>query len=598
MTTSAIVQLALYLGAVLLLMKPLGTFMARVYAGAPGPLGRVLGPLERLIYRSSGIDPAKEMSWKIYALAMLLFNLAGGLLLYAILRLQHLLPLNPYGFGPLSPDLAFNTAVSFITNTNWQSYSGETTMSQLSQIGGLMVQHFVCAASAMAVMVALVRGLVRKQASSIGNFWADMVRTNLYILLPISLVLAVVLAQQGVPQAFGKGAVASLVQPTSYDDPVLGPDGKPAQDAQGKPVTKKVDVKEQAIPVGPVAAFVAIKQVGSNGGGYYNANSAHPFENPTPLTNFLELLVIPLLAAASIYMFGKMAGDTRQAWALTAALMIILVAATSVAAWSEHRGNPKLAELGVDQATTPLQSGGNMEGKELRFGAEMGAIWGVSATATSNGSVNSMHDSWTPLAGLVPLVMMDLGEVIFGGVGCGLYGLLLFVFVAVFIAGLMVGRTPEYLGKKIEAYEVKMAAIALLTPVLAILAGSALAVVTGGGRAGVFNPGPHGFSEIFYAFSSAGQNNGSAFGGINANTPFYNTALGIVILFGRFWPMLPVLAIAGSAARKKSVPVTTGTLPTHTPLFMVMLVSVVLIIGALTYFPALALGPVVEHLMM
>ena len=598
MTTSAIVQLALYLGAVLLLMKPLGTFMARVYAGAPGPLGRVLGPLERLIYRSSGIDPAKEMSWKIYALAMLLFNLAGGLLLYATLRLQHLLPLNPYGFGPLSPDLAFNTAVSFITNTNWQSYSGETTMSQLSQVGGLMVQHFVCAASAMAVMVALVRGLVRKQASSIGNFWADMVRTNLYILLPISLVLAVVLAQQGVPQAFGKGAVASLVQATSYDDPVLGPDGKPAQDAQGKAVTKKVDVKEQVIPVGPVAAFVAIKQVGSNGGGYYNANSAHPFENPTPLTNFLELLVIPLLAAASIYMFGEMAGDTRQAWALTAALMIILVAGTGIAAWSEHRGNPKLAELGVDQATTPLQSGGNMEGKELRFGAEMGAIWGVSATATSNGSVNSMHDSGTPLAGLVPLVMMDLGEVIFGGVGCGLYGLLLFVFVAVFIAGLMVGRTPEYLGKKIEAYEVKMAAIALLTPVLAILAGSALAVVTGAGRAGVLNPGPHGFSEIFYAFSSAGQNNGSAFAGINANTPFYNTALGIVILFGRFWPMLPVLAIAGSAAKKKSVPVTTGTLPTHTPLFMVMLVSVVLIIGALTYFPALALGPVVEHLMM
>jgi potassium-transporting ATPase potassium-binding subunit len=598
MSASSIAQLALYLGAVLLLMKPLGTYMLRVYEGSPGVVGRVLGPIERLIYRASGVDPAKGMGWKTYALAMLLFNFAGALLLYAILRAQHLLPLNPYGFGALSPDLAFNTAVSFLTNTNWQSYSGENVMSQLSQVGGLMVQHFVCAASAMAVMVALVRGLVRKQASTIGNFWVDLVRTNLYILLPLSLVLAVVLAQQGVPQTFGKGATASLVQPTSYDDPVLGADGKPANDAQGKPITKKVDVKEQVIPVGPAAAFVAIKQLGSNGGGYYNANSAHPFENPTPLTNFLELLVIPLLAAASIYMFGRMVRDTRQGWALTVTVTALLVVGIAVAAWSEHRGNPKLVDLGVDQTTTALQSGGNMEGKELRFGAEMGAIWGVSATATSNGSVNSMHDSWTPLGGLVPLVMMDLGEVVFGGVGCGLYGLLLFVFVAVFIAGLMVGRTPEYLGKKIESYEVKMASIAILTPVLAILAGSALAVVTAAGKAGVANPGPHGFSEIFYAFSSAGQNNGSAFAGLNANTPFYNTALGIAILFGRFWPMLPVLAIAGSVAAKKSVPVTAGTLPTHTPLFMVMLVCVILIMGALTYFPALALGPIVEHLMM
>ena len=598
MSASAIAQLALYVGAVLLLMKPLGSYMLRVYEGSPGVIGRVLGPVERLIYRASGIDPAKDMGWKTYALTMLLFNFSGALLLYVILRVQHLLPLNPYGFGALSPDLAFNTAMSFLTNTNWQSYSGENVMSQLSQVGGLMVQHFVCAASAMAVMVALIRGLVRKQASTIGNFWVDMVRTNLYILVPLSFVLALVLAQQGVPQTFGKGATASLVQATSYDDPVLGPDGKPTNDAQGKPVTKKVEVKEQVIPVGPVAGFVAIKQLGSNGGGYYNANSAHPFENPTPLTNFFELLVIPLLAAASIYMFGKMVRDTRQGWALTVTLTTLLVVGIAVAAWSELRGNPKLAALGVDQATTALQSGGNMEGKELRFGAEMGAIWGVSATATSNGSVNSMHDSWTPIGGLIPLVMMDLGEVVFGGVGCGLYGLLLFVFVAVFIAGLMVGRTPEYLGKKIESYEVKMASIALLTPVLVILGGSALAVVTAAGKAGVSNPGPHGFSEIFYAFSSAGQNNGSAFAGINANTPFYNLVLGIVILFGRFWPMLAVLAIAGSVAAKKSVPVTAGTLPTHTPLFMVMLVSVILIMGALTYFPALALGPIVEHLMM
>jgi potassium-transporting ATPase potassium-binding subunit len=598
MSTSAIVQLVLYLGIVLLLMKPLGTYMLRVYEGSLGLAGRVLGPVERLIYRASGIDPAKGMGWKTYALSALLFNLAGGLLLYAVLRLQHLLPLNPYGFDALSPDLAFNTAVSFLTNTNWQSYSGENVMSQLSQVGGLMVQHFVCAASAMAVMVALVRGLVRKQSSTIGNFWVDMVRTNLYVLLPLSLVLAVVLAQQGVPQTFGPGTAAALVQPTSYDDPVLGPDGKPTNDAQGKAVTKHVDVKEQVIPVGPVAAFVAIKQLGSNGGGYYNANSAHPFENPTPLTNFLELLVIPLLAAASLYMFGAMVRDTRQGWSLTATVTALLVFGIAVAAWSEHRGNPRLDALGVSQATTTLQSGGNMEGKELRFGAEMGAIWGVSATATSNGSVNSMHDSWTALGGLVPLVMMDLGEVVFGGVGCGLYGLLLFVFLAVFISGLMVGRTPEYLGKKIEAYEVKMASIALLAPVLAILAGSAVAVVTVAGAAGVSNPGPHGFSEIFYAFSSAGQNNGSAFAGLNANTPFYNTALGLAILVGRFWPMVPVLAIAGSVAAKKSVPVTAGTLSTHTPLFMVMLVSVILIMGALTYFPALALGPIVEHLLM
>jgi potassium-transporting ATPase potassium-binding subunit len=597
MTANSVVQLVLYLGVVLLLMKPLGSYMLRVYEGSPGVLGRVLGPLERLIYRASGIDPNKDMAWKTYALTLLLFNFAGALLLYAMLRAQDHLPLNPYGFAAVSPDLAFNTTVSFLTNTNWQSYSGENVMSQLSQVGGLMVQHFVCAASAMAAMVALIRGLVRKQALGLGNFWADMVRTNLYILLPLAFVLALVLAWQGVPQSFGRGATATLVQPTSYDDPVLGPDGKPVNDAQGKPVTKKVEVTEQVIPVGPAASYVAIKQLGSNGGGYYNANSAHPFENPTPLTNFLELLVIPLLAAASIYMFGKMVGDTRQGWALVVTVTALLVVGIVVAAWSEQGGNPRIAALGVDQAASALQSGGNMEGKELRFGAASSAIWGVSATATSNGSVNSMHDSWTPLGGFVPLVMMDLGEVVFGGVGCGLYGLLLFVFVAVFIAGLMVGRTPEYLGKKIESYEVKMASIALLAPVIAILAGSALAVVTTAGKAGVANPGPHGFSEIFYAFSSAGQNNGSAFAGISANTPFYNTALGIAILFGRFWPMLPVLAIAGSLAAKKSVPVSAGTLPTHTPLFMVMLVSVILIMGALTYFPALALGPLVEHLL-
>jgi K+-transporting ATPase ATPase A chain len=498
----------------------------------------------------------------------------------------------------VAADTAFNTAVSFITNTNWQGYAGENTMSVFSQMCGLMVAHFVSAASGMAVMVALVRGLVRRQASTIGNFWVDFVRSNLYILLPISLVTALVLVQQGVPQTLRRGATAALVQPTGYDDPVLGPDGKPQVDAQGKPIVKHIEVKQQVIPVGPVAAWMPIKQFGQNGGGYYNTNSAHPFENPTPLTQFIELLQVLLVPIATIYMYGRMIGDKRQGRALLLALGALLVIGTVIAVAAEQRGNPKLTPFGVDQVASAQHSGGNMEGKEVRFGAGMSAAWGVAITATANGSVNSMHDSWTPIAGLVPFIFMDLGEAVFGGIGCGLYGLLLYVFVAVFIAGLMVGRTPEYLGKKIEAYEVKMASIALLIPVAAILFGAAVASVTGAGKAGVLNPGPHGFSEIFYAFSSAGQNNGSAFAGLSANTPFYNTLLGIVILFGRYWIKVPVLAIAGSIAAKKSVPVSSGTLATHTPLFMVMLLAVILIMGALTYFPALALGPIVEHLMM
>jgi len=596
MTSSTLVQLGLLIGATLLLMRPLAIFMQRVYEGKLGFLGRMLGPVERGIYRACGVDPSKEMSWTTYSAAMLAFNLVGLLVLYLIMRFQHLLPLNPYGLGPVSPDLAFNTAVSFITNTNWQSYSGENTMSVFTQMCGLMVAHFVSAASGMAVMVALVRGLVRRQATTIGNFWVDFVRSNLYILLPVSLVTALVLVQQGVPQSLSRGATATLVQPTSYDDPVPGADGKPVIDAQGRPVTKKIDVTDQVIPVGPVAAWMPIKQFGQNGGGYYSTNSAHPFENPTPLAGFIELLQVLLVPVAMVYMYGRMVGDKRQGRALIAALGALALIGIVVAVVAEQHGNPRLAGFGVDQAASAQQSGGNMEGKEVRFGAGMSAVWGAATTA--NGSVNSMHDSWTPLGGLVPFVFMDLGEAVFGGIGCGLYGLLLYVFVAVFIAGLMVGRTPEYLGKKIEAYEVKMASIALLIPVLAILGGAAVAVVTAGGKAGVSNPGPHGFSQIFYAFSSAGQNNGSAFGGLNANTPFYNTILAIVILFGRYWIKVPVLAIAGSVARKKSVPITSGTLATHTPLFMVMLVAVILIVGALTYFPALALGPIVEHLMI
>ena len=571
-------QIGLYLLVLILLVKPLGAYMARVYQGDRVFLTPAVGRIERFIYRIAGIRSDEEMNWKVYAIVMLLFNAAGLLLVYALQRLQSALPLNPQDLGAVKPDLAFNTAVSFATNTNWQSYGGETTMSYLTQMVGLTVQNFLSAATGMAILVALVRGFVRHSAKTIGNFWVDMTRNVLYVLLPLSIILALVLVSQGVVQTFHGSQEVALVQST--------------QDASGQAVN------QQVIAVGPAAAQVAIKQLGTNGGGFFNVNSAHPFENPTPLTNFLEMLAILLIPAALCYTFGKIVGDTRKGWAILAAMTIIFVVMLSVAVWSEQSGNPALSGLNIDQSASKVQSGGNMEGKEVRFGAANSALWAVATTGASNGSVNSMHDSFTPLGGLVPMWLMQLGEVVYGGVGSGLYGMLAFVIIAVFVAGLMIGRTPEYLGKKIEAYEMKMASLMVLIPVLLVLFGTAIAVATPAGRAAVFNPGAHGFSEVLYAFSSAGNNNGSAFAGLGTNTPFYNIALGFAMLFGRYWLAIPALAIAGSLVQKKKVPVTSGTLPTHTPLFIFWLIAVVIIVGALSFLPALSLGPIVEHLLI
>jgi K+-transporting ATPase ATPase A chain len=477
----------------------------------------------------------------------------------------------------VAPDLSFNTSVSFNSNTNWQSYGGETTMSYLTQMIGLAVHNFLSAAIGMAVLIALIRGFVRHSAQTIGNAWVDMTRSMLYILIPLSLVLAIALVSQGVVQTFSSSQKAQLLQPT--------------QDANGQTVT------EQTIAVGPAASQIAIKQLGTNGGGFFNVNSAHPFENPTPLSNFLEMLAILLIPASLCYTFGKMAKDTKQGWALLTAMTLIFVVMLSIAVWAEQRGNPVLTHLGVDQTASATQPGGNMEGKEVRFGITNSALWATATTSASNGSVNSMHDSFTAIGGLVPMWMMQLGEVVFGGVGSGLYGMLAFVIVAVFIAGLMIGRTPEYLGKKIESYEMKMASLMVLIPVVCVLLGTAIAVLVPAGSGAVANPGSHGFSEILYAFSSASNNNGSAFAGLATNNMFYNIALGVAMLLGRYWLMIPTLAIAGSLVRKKHVPPSVGTLPTHTPLFIIWLITVVVIVGALSFFPALSLGPFVEHLM-
>ncbi len=595
MTGNAIFQLVVYVVVLLLLAKPLGAFMARVYKGRPCGLDRTLGWLERLIYRLCGIRPTEEMGWKTYALTMLLFNLAGLLAVYALQRLQGVLPLNPAHLGAVSPDSSFNTAVSFATNTNWQGYGGETTMSYLTQMLGLTVQNFVSAATGMAVLVALIRGFARRSAETIGNFWVDLTRTTLYILLPLSFVLALILVWQGTVQTFSGYARVAVVQPTEYDEPVTDKDGKPVLDEKGQPKTKKSTLTEQVIAVGPVASQIAIKQLGTNGGGFFNVNSAHPFENPTPLSNVLELLAILQISAALCYTFGVMVGDTRQGWAVLAAMTVIFVGLLVVCVVAEQNGHT-LVKQGVDHTASALQAGGNMEGKEVRFGIANSALWATATTSASNGSVNAMHDSFTPIGGLVPMWLIQLGEVVYGGVGSGLYGMLIFAIIAVFVAGLMVGRTPEYLGKKIESYEMKMSSLVILIPPAVVLIGTAIAIVTPGGKAGVANPGAHGFSEVLYGFSSAGNNNGSAFAGLAANTPFYNTALGLAMLFGRYWLAIPALAIAGSLARKKTVPAGPGTLPTHTPLFVGLLVGVVLLAGALTFVPALALGPIVEHL--
>jgi K+-transporting ATPase ATPase A chain len=600
MTAQGSLQMLLYIALLVAAAKPLGLFMTAVYEGRRTWLTPVFGWLERGIYRVAGVDESDEGDWKRYATAVLLVNVIGFAAVYLLQRLQGVLPLNPQGFAAVSPDSSFNTAVSFATNTNWQGYGGEATMSYLTQMLGLGVQNFLSAASGMAVLVALIRGFARRESGRIGNFYVDLTRSTLYILLPLSFVLALVLMSQGVVQSFGEYRTVSLLDPVTIEVAATDAAGEPVVDAAGEPVMQPQVVTEQTVPLGPAASQVAIKQLGTNGGGFFNVNSSHPFENPTPLSNLFELLAILLIPAALCYTFGRMVGDTRQGWAILVAMLVIFVPLTFGAFTAEQSGNPVLTELGADQAASQAQPGGNMEGKEARFGIANSALWAAATTAASNGSVNSMHDSFTPLGGLVPMWLMQLGEVVFGGVGSGLYGMLMFALVAVFVAGLMVGRTPEYLGKKIEAYEMKMASLVLLIPPLVVLVGTAIAGVVPQGVSSIANPDPaaHGFSEMLYAFSSAGNNNGSAFAGISANTPFYNTALGIAMWASRYWLMIPVLAIAGSLAAKRATAVTAGTLPTHGPLFIAMLVGVVLIVGALTFVPALALGPIVEHLLL
>ncbi len=594
MNAPAWIQLAAFLAMLLLLAWPLARAIEAVLDGRFGWGRRIEAPL----YRLAGVDPEREQGWLAYATGLLVFNGLGVLAVYALQRLQPVLPLNLQGMGAVSPDSAFNTAVSFVTNTNWQGYGGEATMSYLTQMLALTVQNFLSAATGIAVVVALMRGFVRHSARAIGNVWVDLARLTLWVLLPLSFVVALLLAGQGVIQNLKPYQDVRTVEAVTWQQPKLGADGQPVKDDQGQPVLEDQSSQTQALAMGPVASQLAIKMLGTNGGGFFNANSAHPFENPTALANFLQMLSIFLIPAALVFVFGRMVGDLRQGWALLAAMAAVFVVAVVGATLAEQQGNPVLASLGADQAASATQAGGNMEGKETRFGINASALFAVITTAASCGAVNSMHDSYTPLGGAVPLVMMQLGEVIFGGVGAGLYGMLVFAIMAVFIAGLMIGRTPEYLGKKIEAHEMKMVAIAILATPLLVLLGTAVAVLAEAGRAGIANPGPHGFSEVLYALTSAANNNGSAFAGLSANTPFYNSLLALAMWFGRFAVIVPVLAIAGSLAAKKRIAVTEGTLPTHGALFVVLLIGTVLLVGLLNYVPALALGPVVEHLML
>jgi K+-transporting ATPase ATPase A chain len=598
MSAAALTLIAVFLGLLLALVKPVGLYIARVFEGRSGWPLRAGAPLERWIYRFCGVDPGAETGWKQYAIALLMFNLLGALAVYALQRLQAWLPLNPQKFANLPSDSAFNTAVSFITNTNWQGYSGESAMSYLTQMAGLAVQNFLSAASGMVVAIALIRGLARHSAATIGNFWVDVTRATLYILLPIAILIALVLVWQGVIQNFSAYKDVTTVEALAYQAPRTDTAGNALKDAAGNPLLENLTTRTQTLPMGPIASQESIKELGTNGGGFLNANSAHPYENPSALSNFLEMLAIMLIPAGLTYTFGRMVGDTRQGWAVLAAMGILFVALLAVTLHSEQQGNPLIAQLGVDQAASATQSGGNMEGKETRFGIAASALFATITTATSCGAVNGMHDSFTPLGGLVPLFQMQLGEVVFGGVGTGIYSMLIFAIVGVFIAGLMIGRTPEYLGKKIEAFEMKMSSIAILVMPFIVLTGTAIAVSVDAGRAGVANPGAHGFSEILYAFSSAGNNNGSAFAGISANTPFYNVALALTMWLGRFWPIVAVLAVAGSLAAKKRIPVSAGTMPTHGVTFVILLIGTVLLVGALTFVPALALGPVVEHVML
>ena len=592
MTTHAWLLLGAYLVILLLAAMPLGSYIANVMEGRPSLALRLGGGTESVLYRLCGIRKDEEMGWLNYALAILLFNVLGALAVYGLQRLQLWLPLNPQAMANVSPDSSFNTAVSFATNTNWQGYSGESTMSYLTQMLGLAVQNFFSAATGIVVVIALIRGFARHTAKTIGNAWVDLTRITLYVLLPISLVYGVFLVGQGVIQNFDAYQDVTTLEATQYDAPKLDAAGQPIKDDKGNAVTQPVTVPTQTLAMGPVASQEAIKMLGTNGGGFFNANSAHPYENPTPLSNFIQMLSIFLIPAALCLTFGHMVGDKRQGWAVLIAMTLMFVVMAVAAMHYEQQGNPLLGKLGADL------SAGNMEGKETRFGIADSGLFSTITTLASCGAVNAMHDSFTPLGGFVALTNMMLGEVVFGGVGSGLYGMLVFAVMAVFIAGLMIGRTPEYLGKKIEAFEMKMVSITILVTPLLVLAGTALAVMVPDGIAGIANPGAHGFSEILYAFTSAANNNGSAFAGLSANTPFYNGLLGIAMWFGRFGVIVPVLALAGGLAAKKRITASAGTMPTHGPLFVVLLIGTVVLVGALNYVPALALGPVVEQLML
>lgn len=591
MTNIGLYQVLLFFLTIIITIKPLGQYIAQVYENKPCWLDPSIGSIEHAIYRLANIDNKREMEWKSYLLTMLVFNAFGILAVYAIQRIQHLLPLNPQSFPAVATDLAFNTAVSFATNTNWQAYSGESTLSYLTQMVALTVQNFLSAATGMSLLLALIRGITRQETKYLGNFWVDTVRGVLYIFLPLSLLFALILISQGVIQNFKSYEKVDFLEPVIYQQLL--------QDAQGQIQKENKKVFEQIIPMGPVASQVAIKQIGTNGGGYFNANSAHPYENPTPLSNFLEMLALLLIPAASCYAYGIMVSDKRQGRSIFIAMLLILLLPVIIAVIAEQHGNDALTQLGIDRV--PQQDfypGGNMEGKETRIGNVSSSLWASATTASANGSVNAMHDSFTPLGGLIPLWLIQLGEVVFGGVGSGLYGMLMLVIITVFVSGLMVGRTPEYLGKKIESFEIKMALLAVLIMPFCVLVFTALAVITKMGTQPMANPGAHGFTEVLYAFSSMANNNGSAFAGLNVNTSFYNIAGGIVMLVGRYWIAIPILAIAGSLAQKKSIPDSLGTLQTHNMLFIILLISVTLIIGALTFFPALSLGPIVEQLIL
>jgi potassium-transporting ATPase potassium-binding subunit len=598
MTTQSVVLLGVFLVVLMALAYPLGIVLARVGDGGAVPGLGWLAKVERLFYRAAGVQTDAAMGWKSYASALLVFNGIGALFVFAVQRLQGWLPLNPQAMANISADSSFNTAVSFVSNTNWQGYSGEQAMSYLTQMVALTGQNFFSAATGMAVAFALVRGFSARSSKSIGNFWVDITRSTLYVLLPLSLLFSVFLMGQGVVQNFSAYQDVQLLDPIAYSAPKLGADGQPLKDAKGEPVMENLMAKTQSIAMGPVASQEAIKMLGTNGGGFFNANSAHPYENPTPLSNFMQMLSIFLIPAGLCFAFGRMVGDPRQSVALLAAMTLIFVVSTVVVMGAEQAAHPQLAALGVDQGASAMQAGGNMEGKETRFGIAASSLFAAVTTAASCGAVNAMHDSFSPVGGMMPLLLIQLGEVVFGGVGSGLYGMLVFAIMAVFIAGLMIGRTPEYLGKKIQAYEMKMTSIAILvTPVL-VLGGTAIAVMLDVGKAGIANPGAHGLSEILYAFSSAANNNGSAFAGLSANTPFYNVMLAIAMWFGRFAMIVPILAIAGSLAAKPRLQANSGTMPTHGPIFIGLLIGVVLLVGVLNYVPALALGPVVEHLQL